>query len=106
MRAAGNACLVNPLWGEWSAPVEFGKNKSMPWATLPPAMSCLPHTLPCTYGHTDVQRIGKRFASHQATEKSRKRLNTFLNILTLEITLKTYTFAAVVSSCLLQGVDK
>ncbi|NXW77875.1 CSF2R factor, partial [Hirundo rustica] len=37
MRAAGSACLVNPAWGEWSLPVEFGKNKSTPWATLPPA---------------------------------------------------------------------
>ncbi|NXO72580.1 CSF2R factor, partial [Phainopepla nitens] len=25
MRAAGSACLVSPAWGEWSAPVEFGK---------------------------------------------------------------------------------
>ncbi|XP_033369657.1 interleukin-5 receptor subunit alpha-like isoform X2 [Parus major] len=24
MRAAGSVCLVNPAWGEWSAPVEFG----------------------------------------------------------------------------------
>ncbi|NXY27781.1 CSF2R factor, partial [Pomatorhinus ruficollis] len=39
MRAAGSTCLVNPAWGEWSAPVEFGKNKSIPWATLPPVMS-------------------------------------------------------------------
>ncbi|NXJ48713.1 CSF2R factor, partial [Spizaetus tyrannus] len=37
MRAAGSACFVSSAWGEWSAPVEFGKNKSMPWATLPPA---------------------------------------------------------------------
>ncbi|NXN18964.1 CSF2R factor, partial [Indicator maculatus] len=29
MRAAGSACLVSSAWGEWSAPVEFGKNKSM-----------------------------------------------------------------------------
>ncbi|NXK06099.1 CSF2R factor, partial [Herpetotheres cachinnans] len=39
MRAAGSACLVSPAWGEWSAPVEFGKNKSMPQATLPTMMS-------------------------------------------------------------------
>ncbi|XP_053912688.1 granulocyte-macrophage colony-stimulating factor receptor subunit alpha isoform X2 [Cuculus canorus] len=25
MRAAGSACFVSPAWGEWSAPVEFGK---------------------------------------------------------------------------------
>ncbi|NXH66182.1 CSF2R factor, partial [Hydrobates tethys] len=25
MRTAGSACLVSPAWGEWSAPVEFGK---------------------------------------------------------------------------------
>ncbi|XP_014119090.1 PREDICTED: interleukin-5 receptor subunit alpha-like isoform X1 [Pseudopodoces humilis] len=24
MRAAGSVCFVNPAWGEWSAPVEFG----------------------------------------------------------------------------------
>ncbi|NXR36109.1 CSF2R factor, partial [Zosterops hypoxanthus] len=30
MRAAGSACLVNPAWGEWSTPVEFGKSKFMP----------------------------------------------------------------------------
>ncbi|KAF2986445.1 hypothetical protein EK904_003709 [Melospiza melodia maxima] len=35
MRAAGSACFVSPAWGEWSAPVEFGKNKPKPWATLP-----------------------------------------------------------------------
>ncbi|NXC17740.1 CSF2R factor, partial [Corythaeola cristata] len=28
MRAAGGPCLVNPAWGEWSSPVEFGKNKN------------------------------------------------------------------------------
>ncbi|NXF53070.1 CSF2R factor, partial [Oceanites oceanicus] len=28
MRTAGSACLVNPAWGEWSAPVEFGKNEN------------------------------------------------------------------------------
>ncbi|KAF1485315.1 Granulocyte-macrophage colony-stimulating factor receptor subunit alpha, partial [Megadyptes antipodes antipodes] len=27
MRTAGSACFVNPAWGEWSAPVEFGKNE-------------------------------------------------------------------------------
>ncbi|NXX92591.1 CSF2R factor, partial [Centropus bengalensis] len=36
MRAAGSACLVSPAWGEWSAPVEFGKSKSMPSDTLHP----------------------------------------------------------------------
>ncbi|NWI88498.1 CSF2R factor, partial [Pitta sordida] len=25
MKTAGTTCLVNPAWGEWSAPVEFGK---------------------------------------------------------------------------------
>lgn len=75
MRAAGSACFVNPAWGEWSAPVEFGKDKSMPCPTLPPVMSCLPHTWSHTYGHTDVQRIGKRFASYHTTEKSRKRFD-------------------------------
>ncbi|NWR66832.1 CSF2R factor, partial [Bucorvus abyssinicus] len=32
MRATGRACLVSPAWGEWSAPVEFGKSKPMPRA--------------------------------------------------------------------------
>ncbi|XP_050827761.1 granulocyte-macrophage colony-stimulating factor receptor subunit alpha-like [Serinus canaria] len=27
MRAAGSACFVNPAWGEWSAPVEFGNEE-------------------------------------------------------------------------------
>ncbi|XP_039911873.1 interleukin-5 receptor subunit alpha-like [Hirundo rustica] len=27
MRAAGSACLVNPAWGEWSLPVEFGNEE-------------------------------------------------------------------------------
>ncbi|RLW07615.1 hypothetical protein DV515_00003831 [Chloebia gouldiae] len=27
MRAAGSACFVNPAWGEWSAPVEFGSEE-------------------------------------------------------------------------------
>ncbi|XP_009329553.1 PREDICTED: granulocyte-macrophage colony-stimulating factor receptor subunit alpha-like [Pygoscelis adeliae] len=27
MRTAGSACLVNPAWGEWSAPVEFGNEE-------------------------------------------------------------------------------
>ncbi|NWS55635.1 CSF2R factor, partial [Chunga burmeisteri] len=37
MRTAGCACFVSSAWGEWSGPLEFGKNKPMPWATLPPA---------------------------------------------------------------------
>ncbi|NXE54799.1 CSF2R factor, partial [Casuarius casuarius] len=28
IRAAGNGCLVNTAWGEWSAPVKFGKNEN------------------------------------------------------------------------------
>ncbi|NXX54285.1 CSF2R factor, partial [Scopus umbretta] len=28
MRTAGSACFVSPAWGEWSAPVEFGKNEN------------------------------------------------------------------------------
>ncbi|NXV19058.1 CSF2R factor, partial [Cepphus grylle] len=28
MRTAGGACLVSSAWGEWSVPVEFGKNKN------------------------------------------------------------------------------
>ncbi|NXY46306.1 CSF2R factor, partial [Ceuthmochares aereus] len=39
MRAAGSACFVSPAWGEWSAPIEFGKNKSTPMAILPPEIS-------------------------------------------------------------------
>ncbi|XP_064502253.1 granulocyte-macrophage colony-stimulating factor receptor subunit alpha-like [Pseudopipra pipra] len=27
MRTAGSACLVNPAWGEWSAPLEFGNEE-------------------------------------------------------------------------------
>nr|XP_031362055.1 granulocyte-macrophage colony-stimulating factor receptor subunit alpha-like [Lonchura striata domestica] len=27
MRAAGSACFVNPAWGEWSAPIEFGSEE-------------------------------------------------------------------------------
>ncbi|KAM4904855.1 granulocyte-macrophage colony-stimulating factor receptor subunit alpha-like [Sylvia borin] len=37
MRAAGSACLVNPAWGEWSAPVEFGNEEiisSSVWISL------------------------------------------------------------------------
>ncbi|NWS66244.1 CSF2R factor, partial [Crotophaga sulcirostris] len=39
MRAAGTACLVSSAWGEWSATIEFGKNKPVPSASLPPAVS-------------------------------------------------------------------
>ncbi|NWX19412.1 CSF2R factor, partial [Aegotheles bennettii] len=28
MRTAGSACLVSSAWGDWSAPVEFGKNEN------------------------------------------------------------------------------
>ncbi|NXE13266.1 CSF2R factor, partial [Lophotis ruficrista] len=28
MRTAGSTCFVSSAWGEWSAPVEFGKNKN------------------------------------------------------------------------------
>ncbi|CAN8196377.1 unnamed protein product [Coccothraustes coccothraustes] len=37
MRAAGSACFVNPAWGEWSAPVEFGNEEilsSSVWVLL------------------------------------------------------------------------
>lgn len=84
MRAAGSACLVNPAWGEWSAPVEFGKNKSLLWAALPPAMSCLPHTLPGTYGHTELANV----LLHTTLQRRVGSLNRPLNILTLEIILQ------------------
>lgn len=28
MRTAGSACLLSPAWGQWSAPIEFGKNEN------------------------------------------------------------------------------
>ncbi|NWH72631.1 CSF2R factor, partial [Piaya cayana] len=43
MRAAGSSCFVNPTWGQWSAPIEFGKNKTTPLAVLPPEISCYTH---------------------------------------------------------------
>ncbi|NXC69319.1 CSF2R factor, partial [Anhinga anhinga] len=40
MRTAGSTCLMSPAWGEWSAPVEFGKNKN-PCLGLLFAQQCL-----------------------------------------------------------------
>ncbi|KAM9301074.1 granulocyte-macrophage colony-stimulating factor receptor subunit alpha-like [Morus bassanus] len=44
MRTAGSACFVNPAWGEWSAPVEFGNEEivsSSVWILLVVAVATL-----------------------------------------------------------------
>ncbi|XP_075379169.1 granulocyte-macrophage colony-stimulating factor receptor subunit alpha-like [Mycteria americana] len=44
MRTAGSACFMSPAWGEWSAPVEFGKEEiisSSVWILLVVAVATL-----------------------------------------------------------------